>query len=306
MTGEALRERLAAGRGVIRCRPGERAAVSRASARGQLVRLLPGVYCEPGLAADFETRARALHLLDPDALLVGRAAARATWWPDLPVPEVVAARHTHAPAPAGFRWTDRRIPLDLTVDLPGGFRATDPALTVLDLIADLGGVAVDEALRRGAVTLHALESALGDSPARAGNALRRRLLHDSRDEPWSEAERAFHRLVREATLPWRYATNLRVRLAEGSYVLDVALPELRLAFEVDGREHHGTGVAFVADRRRDVHLSLAGWAVHRFAAVTVTDEPAFVTDAVRRLARSRAAALGRTGRTGRHRRPGAA
>lgn len=90
MTGEALRERLAAGRGVIRCRPGERAAVSRASARGQLVRLLPGVYCEPGLAADFETRARALHLLDPDALLVGRAAARATWWPDLPVPEVVA------------------------------------------------------------------------------------------------------------------------------------------------------------------------------------------------------------------------
>ena len=292
VTNEAIRERLAAGGGVIRARRAECSGLVRACARGELARLLPGVYCEPGLAREVETRVRALYLLDPDAVLLGRAAARATWWPELPVPEVAASRRSHARPPSGFHWTDRAIPLDRTVDLPGGIRATDPALTVLDLVPELGGVAIDEALRRGASTLTELARALDEGPGRVGNVLCRRLLRDSRDEPWSEAERAFHRLLRRAALPWRYATNLPVHLPDATYVLDAALPRLRLGFEVDGRQHHGAATAFVADRRRDVRLGLAGWAIHRFAAATVSDEPDWVIAALRVLSNARAVDLG--------------
>ena len=43
-----------------------------------------------------------------------------------------------------------------------------------------------------------LHRAMELTAARAGNQTRRQLLLDSRDEPWSEAERLFHRLLREA------------------------------------------------------------------------------------------------------------
>lgn len=53
--------------------------------RGELVAVLPGVYCQPEVIATFETRVRAARLWDPDAVLVGAAAAKASFWPELRV-----------------------------------------------------------------------------------------------------------------------------------------------------------------------------------------------------------------------------
>jgi hypothetical protein len=61
-----------------------------------------------------------------------------------------------------------------------------------------GGDAIDEALRARATTLQDLHCALQLTCARIGNAARRRLLVDSKDEPWSAGERKFHRLLRDA------------------------------------------------------------------------------------------------------------
>ena len=55
-----------------------------------------------------------------------------------------------------------------------------------------------------------------------------------RDRPWSEAERGFHRIVRGLRLPWSYRTNDKVVVGPRIAYFDLALPELRLAFEVDG------------------------------------------------------------------------
>lgn len=171
------------------------------------------------------------------------------------------------------------IPAQHRLDLFGVF-VTSPALSVLDVIPELGGRVIDEALRRRVVSLADLHEALADTPGRRGNTLRARLLHDSRDEPWSEAERGLHRVLRTLRLPERFESNYLVVGRGQRHYLDAALPVLRLAFEVDGFEFHGDRVAFERDRRRDVALARLGWRVVRFSAAHVLNEPAEVRTAI--------------------------
>lgn len=106
-------------------------------------------------------------------------------------------------------------------------------------------------------------------PHRPGNVLRARLLRDSRDEPWSPAERRAHRLFRGRRIP--FVANHPVRTPSGLFYLDMALPELLLGFEIDGRAYHAD--QFVQDRLRDAALAGLGWQVVRFPAVEVMDNP---------------------------------
>jgi hypothetical protein len=48
--------------------------------------------------------------------------------------------------------------------------------------------------------------------------------------------------------------------------IDLAYPELRLAIEIDGWEHHRTRSAFDDDRARANDLVVAGWNVLRFTS----------------------------------------
>lgn len=85
-----------------------------------------------------------------------------------------------------------------------GCRVTVPALTALDLALDVGGQAIDRVLRLRRASLDDMAEALRLTNGRSGNAERRQLLLDSRDEPWSEAEREGHRLLRSAGIVgWR-------------------------------------------------------------------------------------------------------
>ncbi len=119
-----------------------------------------------------------------------------------------------------------------------------------------------------------MAEALELTPGRAGNVQRRRLLKDSRDEPWSEAERSLHQIYRGLALPHPYATNFWLSLRDGRRVaLDLALPKLRLGFEVDGYEFHGTRTAFEYDRDRDSDLASQGWHVVRFGAAFIVHSP---------------------------------
>ena len=267
----------------------------RACAEGHIIRLLPGVYCASGAEGSLRVRAAALALHDPSAVIVGRAAAALTWWPEngrLDCIEAVTGGQARAP---GYRWLRQQVPEDHVIHL-GGVRVTDAALTVLDLIPELGGHAIDEGLRRRAVRLSDLERALAETPGRPGNVERRRLLADSVDEPWSEAERSFHTVLRRPRLSWPYRTNYPVRHPGGRAFVDAAVPKLQLGFEIDGREFRSSAASFAADRIRDANLALAGWRVHRFAAVTVRDDPTWLAQAVEDLVAIRAAELGRRSR----------
>ncbi|MFT3874808.1 MAG: DUF559 domain-containing protein [Propioniciclava sp.] len=155
-----------------------------------------------------------------------------------------------------------------------GLKFTSPALAVLDLIPRHGGNAIDEALRRRVVTLPQLWRALELTPGRRGNSLRRALLEDSRDLPWSEAERLLHRHLRAGEYPWPFVTNHPFTLTDGRRIyFDAAIRELRLGFEADGYEHHGPRAAFERDRDRDSDLAAQGWASHRFTAAFLQHRP---------------------------------
>ena len=125
-----------------------------------------------------------------------------------------------------------------------------------------------------------MHTALGLTKGRAGNPKRQELLLDSRDEPWSEAERQFHRLLRAAGITgWQ--ANRPVRINGLNVYPDVVFRRQRLVIEIDGREFHSDREAFESDRRRQNLLVLNGWRVLRITWRMIQDEPDQLIEMVR-------------------------
>jgi very-short-patch-repair endonuclease len=252
-------------------------AIDHAVRVGGLRALLPGVYVGAAAPPDLVVRARAARAWSPDAVVTGRAAARLTFWPDLPVEDVeVAARRVRACTP-GYRFERRVVEPELILE-SAGLRLTRPALTALDLCASTGGDAIDTVLRNRGASLGELHAVLNRTGHRRGNGVRRELLLDSRDEPWSEAERRAHRLLREAGL-LGWVTNYLVTVGGNRYYIDIAFPRAMLAIEVDGRVHDRYD-AFEYDRARQNDLVLQGWRVLRFTWAMLVDRPEAVLLAI--------------------------
>lgn len=254
--------------------------------RGALRAILPGIYAaaEPS----WESRVLAAGGFRPDCIITGAAAARLLWWPECPLTTVTAAvsRQVRAHTP-GYLWERRLIPDDFVVDR-GRLRIAAPAISVLDLIPALGGQAIDEALRRKAVDLTTLQRALELTPHRPRNRLRRELIDDSRDEPWSEAERLAHRLLRAAGITG-WVTNHRIAAGGFSYVVDIAFEAERLVIEIDGWRYHKGRTEFVTDRWRYSRLAAADWAVLPLAATAIEDDPEEFVGLVAEALRTRSA-----------------
>ena len=264
--------------------------VRRGLARGELVSVLPGVHVLAATTVDTTVRINALRHVDPDAVVVGAAAAL-VWWPEVEVPVVEATRRGQRRAVTGYRWTKARFPDELVVE-HGGVRMASPALSTLQLTGVHGGNAVDEALRRRACTLHDLWVVHDLLVGRRGTRAWRDLLHDSRDEPWSPAERIFHRRYREAGCLVAHQTNYPVALDSGLVFLDLAIPDLQMSFEVDGYETHKQKGAFEWDRDRGTQLAGLNWHEVRWAASFVMFQGAATRRRIRAIIAARAAVFG--------------
>ncbi len=151
-------------------------------------------------------------------------------------------------------------------------RLAAPALTALDLATLDDASAVDIALRSRMSTLAQMRAALAATPGRPGNRDRLRVLLDSRDEPWSEAERRAHRLLRAARIRG-WTANLPVLVRGCRYYLDLGFRRERLAIEIDGRIHQQDLALFESDRWRQNALVQAGWRVLRFTWAMLVDHP---------------------------------
>ena len=245
---------------------------------GEMVRLLPGTFTTAELAEEHLIRALAARAHLPGAVLIGRSAAMFTGWPDLTPDVLTAAIPRHARTPRNYpryRWTQRQID-PAWVIRPGGVACTNQFLTAVDLIPELGGQPVDDVLRRhrdrGASALQQLWAAFRAHPGRPGNTIRRQILEDSRDRPWSEAERLAHRLLREAGLTG-FQTNFAVCIDGSNFYLDVAFPELRLGIELNGFERHSQRQVFEQDHPRRNSVNLDGWLLLEFTWRMITDHP---------------------------------
>ena len=253
---------------------------------GALQPVLPGVYAPAERAELPLTRMVAACRAHPDAVLTGAAAARLTFWPSAPLSDVdVAVPRKLRPQP-GFRFARRGVPADLVAER-STLRCTVPALTAIEL-ADLSDAnAIDVALRGRWATLDGMREALRCTPHRAGNSERLSVLLDSRDEPWSEAERQGHRLLRQGRITgWR--TNVPVVVEGRLYYVDIAFARERLALEIDGRIHEQDLELFESDRWRQNALVRAGWRVLRFTWSMLVEHPAEVIAQVRAALRSTA------------------
>ena len=285
-------ERLLATRGVIarRDHPELDTTLQYLVRRGDLIRVLPGIYAARDQGMSLQTRVSAVRCFDPDAILVGAVAARLSFWPELQADVVeCAVRHSKAPQ-TGYRFTRRHIPSDLVVSR-SGLRLTSPALTALDLCATHGGDAIDQALRSRATTLPQLHRAMELTAARVGNPTKRYLLLDSRDEPWSTAERKLHRLLRKAGIT-RWKANRPVVLDDFTCYVDVIFSNLKLAIEIDGRLFHTGAEVFETDRWRQNKLVLDGWCVLRFTWTMIEEQPETVLAMVREAIEMLTAARG--------------
>jgi very-short-patch-repair endonuclease len=245
---------------------------------GRLRAIHHGVYCHPEQITDVDVRIRAAAAwAGPMSVVTGPSAARLTFWPALVPADITLAQPTTCRrARPGIRFERRSVPPELVVRRRS-VAVTHPCLTAVDMaVGEKGGAAIDQALRTRAATLAQMWEALRLTPNRPGNELRRQVLEDSLDQPWSEAEREAHRQLRRAGIKG-WVANARVL----DYYVDILFRRERLVLEVDGWEAHGTRQAFEDDRKRRNRLQLAGYTVLNFTWRQLIDEPDWVMACIR-------------------------
>lgn len=110
------------------------------------------------------------------------------------------------------------------------------------------------------------------------NTKRQQLLraraHAMRSAP-TASEAALFELLRGG----RLGAVVRRQYVVGEHIVDLAIPSVKLAVEVDGRSHTGRQAA---DARRDRKLARLGWRVLRLGAEVVIREPEVAVERVRR------------------------
>lgn len=187
---------------------------------------------------------------------------------------------------------------ELTTTRPG-IRISSPSLTAIDLAPASRGYSIDDALRTRTATIAGMYSALGLTAWRKGNTARRRLLLDSRSEPWSSRERLAHRLLRGAGIT-RWRANVPIICDGNLFFQDIAMDDCPLVIEIDGKQHLDPAAADY-DRWRGNLLLLAGKQVLRFTAERLDDPEGFI-DVIRRalvVCGAQAATRGRRSRIAR-------
>lgn len=161
-----------------------------------------------------------------------------------------------------FRAVGERI---VTVD---GARCTDAARTLIDIARWLHPDDLEDAFDRarhlGLVSTEALARrfALIGGRGRPGTPKIRELLERAAPNPLeSKLEGRAWRMLRASSLP-APRRQLRVDVtADRWHRLDFAWPELKVAFETEGFEWHGTRARWKQDRMRTAALERLGWRI---------------------------------------------
>lgn len=213
--------------------------IDAAVKRGELVPLFPGTYAP---ARSFHSLVAALADWDPNAVLMAASAARLSWWPNLD-DDLVRAATTRRPVRRvpGTKLSLIPIPAELVAER-GGLRIQHPAASTLDLAREIGPAAIDEALRRRAVSLGELRDAFELMTWRTGNPQLAAWLRASRDGAWSHLERDAHALLHAARITgWK--ANYEVRARGRLHFIDVAFPGRSWPSSSTGGSTTATGAA---------------------------------------------------------------
>jgi hypothetical protein len=191
---------------------------------------------------------------------------------------------------AGIRAHHSPLPDD-ELEVVEGIPVTSVSRTLLDLAGVITKRQLEQALNEaevlGLTCRLSVPALLERYPRRGGSAALRALFRDRmavRGITRRELERRFQAVLADAhiSLPRLNAPiSVRGRFFEADCLWD----EQRLIVELDGRESHGTELAFEKDRERDRLLLVEGWRVTRVTWRQLRDDaPAVIAD-LRRLLR---------------------
>jgi very-short-patch-repair endonuclease len=173
------------------------------------------------------------------------------------------------------------------VDEVDGISLTSAFRTVLDLAGVLRPRELEQVWNelkvRGLTDRVPIDELLRRHRGKRGTTALRALLGATKPEgiTRNEFEGAFVTLLDAHWLP-RPRLNATVFLRGRFYEIDCLWEDRRLAFELDGREVHGTPKAFETDRQRDRVLLAHGYRTGRVTWRQLHDEPDEVAADLRR------------------------
>jgi very-short-patch-repair endonuclease len=266
----------------------------------RLFRPHPGVLVLPSMATEWRTRAKAA-VLSTRGVLSHRSGLAV--WGRAPREGTI-----HVSVPANRRAACRRGLVvhrvqQLDADLVGGLPVTGLPRALVDAWGhahsgtgsardvEVARAAVIGALRDRHVRIRDVRSALEGRRTLPGRASLDRLVRlvergcESELEIWGVSE-----VLTGPGMP-AFVQQHRVALPSGTARLDAAVPELRLAVEMDGAAFHGSAADRERDIRRDVALAALGWVVLRFSYRRLTREPDACRREILAVCRARAAVL---------------
>ena len=260
------------------------AQITRLAASGALVRQGRATYLVRGAPLTYTARLWSA-VLGTSGILGFATAAHLHGFDDRPDRvHVIRADLDHIDRPAGVRLHRLTVPEHERTELDG-LPVTSATWTLLDHLGRLArGDAyrlADRAVQRGWLRPEDIARRLREYPGRTGNVMLRRVLAQTSDGAAARSERILHRLLRKAgVVGWRpnHRVMTRGRLVA---VVDVALPERRVAVEVDGWAYHSDVDRFQRDRQRQNALVALGWTVVRFTWTDLTERPGYVIRTLR-------------------------
>jgi very-short-patch-repair endonuclease len=269
--------------------------VERRVAARRWERLYRGVYRLNGVPGSWHQMLLAACLAMGDGAAASHRAAAALWRLAGFEPGAIeiCVPRGRRPNPRGTIVHQLEL-LAIDVTIVEAIPTTTPARTLIDLAAvapaDLVEEALDDALRRGLVTLPRLRWRLGElGPRRGARTIRRLLDARANDDrrPQSVLETRLMRLFQRAGLPTpacQHEIRHRGRLIA---VVDFAYPGQLLAIEADGYRWHSGRARWQRDLARRNELTRLGWHVIHVTAEDLHRRPevvvATVASALRRF-----------------------
>ncbi len=243
------------------------------------------------------------------AVLAGGPETLLSDWPAAELQDIAPPDHTPSPAihisvpgwggraSRGGLVIHRRGPIDRrdrrSVD---GIPVTSADLTLVHLAGTATETELEQMLiaadSLGLTKRHRLLELIEENQRLAGRGRLLSLLALPPAEVLSGAELYLIPLYRNAGLP-RPAFNHPVQVPGQAKPLkvDIAWPDIKLAFELDTQRFHGDWERAEADRERDQLLGLADWLCHRFFRRQLKERPTEAAERARRLHHLRSQAM---------------
>lgn len=263
-----------------------RNAIAHLIADGRLEEKAKGLFVAEGSPRTYDTTLWTAVLATGGVLAFDTAAHLWGFGPQPARVGIVIPPDRHITLRTGVRIYRTPVP-DVEIKRLYGLPITSRRWTLLDVIgrmpASTAQRLADRALQQRWLTRADIAERLRRYPSRTGNKRLRLVLTYSADGAAARSERKLHALLRRAGIDgwlpnfelWHNGTLVAV--------LDVALPERKLALEVDGWAFHSDVDRFISDRRRQNMLVGLGWTVLRFTWVDLTQRPDLVARTIRQV-----------------------